>query len=105
SNLGGGMYALNAVPEGLEGVDVFRLMHDMLLSAEDSGTPETHEINISLALSLARAAAIPYGQVLSNAEMENVINGLFLCSNVNYTPDGKNILYILKQVEIEQMLK
>lgn len=105
SNLGGGTYALNAVPEGLEGVDVLRLVHEMLLSAEESGTPAAHEINNSLALSLARAAAIPYGQVLSNDEMENVINGLFLCSNVNYTPDGKNILYILKQVEIEQMLK
>ena len=57
-----------------------------------------------MALSMARAAAIPYGQVLGNEEMENVINRLFQCSNVNYTPDGKNILFILKQKEIEQML-
>jgi DNA mismatch repair protein MutL len=105
TDLGSGTYVLNAVPEGLEGVDVLRLVHDMLLSAEEKGLPVKHEIYDSLALSLARAAAIPYGQVLSNDEMENVINGLFLCSNVNYTPDGKSILYILQQEEMEKMLR
>lgn len=44
------------------------------------------EINRTLALSLSRQAAIPYGQVLSNIEMENLVNGLFACENVNYTP-------------------
>ena len=29
---------------------------------------------------------------------------LVFCSNVNYTSDGKNILFILKQKEMEQML-
>lgn len=105
TGLGSGTYALNAVPEGFEGVDVLRLVHDMLLSAEEKGASVKHEIQDTLALSLAKAAAIPYGQVLSNDEMEHVINGLFLCSNVNYTPDGKSILYILRQEEIEQKLK
>ena len=54
---------------------------------------------------MARAAAIPYGQALSNDEMENIVNNLFVCSNVNYTPDGKRVLYILKQNDIEQMLR
>lgn len=58
----------------------------------------------TLALSLARLAAIPYGQVLGNDEMEKIINSLFLCENVNYTPDGKSVLCILKQKDIEQML-
>ena len=58
-------------------------------------------VSQSLHLSLARAAAIPYGQVLSNEEMENIVNSLFTCSNVNYTPDGKPILVILPQAEIE----
>ena len=32
------------------------------------------------------------------------VNQLFACSNVNYSPDGKNILCILKQQEIEKLL-
>ena len=53
---------------------------------------------------MARHAAIPQGQVLSNVAMENIVNQLFACSNVNYSPDGKNILCILKQQEIEKLL-
>jgi DNA mismatch repair protein MutL len=48
--------------------------------------------------------AVAYGQVLSNEEMERVVNELFSCSNANYTPDGKAILCILAQNEIEQLL-
>ena len=48
--------------------------------------------------------AIPYGQVLGNAEMENVVNSLFACSNVNYAPDGRKILAILRQQEIDHLL-
>ena len=55
-------------------------------------------------MSLARHAAIPYGQLLNNKEIENIINQLFACSNVNYTPDGKAILCILPQGDIEQLL-
>ena len=60
-------------------------------------------VSQSLYLSLARTAAIPYGQVLSNDEMENIVNSLFSCSNVNYTPDGKPILAILPQTDIDAL--
>jgi len=42
--------------------------------------------------------------VLSNEEMENLVNELFSCSNVNYTPDGRSILAILPQHDIEKLL-
>ena len=58
----------------------------------------------SLALSLARNATIPQGQVLGNEEMESLVNQLFACSNVKYTPDGKSVLCILPQQEIEKLL-
>ena len=76
----------------------------MLDQEAEHGGSSVQNVYDHLALSMARAAAIPYGQVLGNDEMENIINSLFLCANVNYTPDGKNILFILKQKEIEQML-
>jgi DNA mismatch repair protein MutL len=53
---------------------------------------------------LARHAAISTGQVLNNDEMERLVNELFACSNVNYTPDGRAILSILPQHDIEQLL-
>lgn len=103
-NLGGGSYAVNAIPTGLDGVNPLHLVQDMVFSAKEKGVKALDEVHQSLALTLARNAAIPQGQVLSNEEMETLVNDLFACSNVNYTPDGKNVLCILKQQEIEHLL-
>ena len=103
-DLGGGSYAVNSVPAGLEGLNPVKLVRDMVDSALDSGVSAIDALNENLALSLARHAAIPQGQVLSNEEMEALVNGLFACRNVNYAPDGKAVLCILKQEEIEHLL-
>ncbi|MBP6526715.1 MAG: DNA mismatch repair endonuclease MutL, partial [Prevotella sp.] len=95
--LGGGSYAINAIPSGIEGLKVVELVHDIIVSAQERVGDITEETNRSLALTLARNASIPFGQVLSNDEMENIFNSLFASSNPTYTPDGKNILCILKQ--------
>lgn len=102
SPLGASSYGINAIPEGLEGIDVASLLHD-LLSDTDAESPLV-KIHEGMAASLAQAAAIPYGQVLSNDEMEDLTNRLFQCSNVNYTPDGRATLCIIKQKDIETML-
>ena len=100
--VGAATYSINAIPEGFEGVDVVSLLHEILTDADaDAQLAKIYE---RMALSLARAAAIPYGQVLSNEEMENIINQLFQCSNVNYTPDGHATMCIIKQKDIESML-
>lgn len=103
-DLGRGSYAINAVPAGLDGINPMTLLQDMVESAKEKGVSAVDEINKSLALTMARMAAIPQGQVLNNEEMETLVNNLFACSNVNYTPDGKNVLCILRQKEIEQLL-
>lgn len=103
SPLGDNTYSVNAIPEGLEGIDVVSLVRDMVAGAQEKGVSAVQEINDSLALSMARAAAIPYGQVLGNDEMENLVNELFQCQNAKYTPDGKSVLNIFKQKDIEQM--
>ena len=105
SNMGGGSYAVNGIPAGIEGLNISALVGDMVASTLEDGTSVNEEIDQALALSLARNAAIPYGQVLGNEEMENLVNELFACNNVNYTPTGKTILTILKQLDIEKMLE
>ena len=102
SPLGASSYSINAIPDGFEGVDVVSLLHEILTDA-DTESPVA-KLHGHMALSLARAAAIPYGQVLSNEEMEDLINRLFQCSNVNYTPDGHSTLCIIRQKNIEAML-
>jgi DNA mismatch repair protein MutL len=104
SDLGGGSYAVGGIPSGLEGVNPVTLVSNIVADAVEKGGGNLDEIHAALALSLARHAAIPVGQILSNDEMEQIINELFACSNVNYTPDGKTILCILPQSDIEQLM-
>ena len=66
--LGPTSYAVNGVPAGIEGLSASKLLQDIL----DSSIPVSHDslsINHQVALGLARHAAIPYGQQLSNEEM------------------------------------
>ena len=103
TSLGGSSYAVNAIPAGLDGLNVATLVGEMVAGAMETDTNVIGEVRKSLALSLARNAAIPYGQVLSNEEMEHLVNSLFACSDVNHTPDGKQILNILQQKEIDSL--
>ena len=101
--LGPTSYAVNGVPAGIDGLDPIRLLQS-ILSASAPVSHETNSLNEEVALGLARHAAIPYGQQLTNEEMDIVVNSLFAYENVNYTPDGQPILCILPQQDIEQLL-
>jgi len=104
--LGPVSYAVAGVPADIEGVNPVGLLHDILADAADHSPLISHlsSLNSQLALTLARKAAISYGEVLSNDEMDTLVNHLFACSDVNHTPDGKTILSILPQQDIERLI-
>ena len=103
SDLGGGSYAVNAIPADADGDPVALVQSLVADIAEKTASPLVTRRE-RLALSLARATAVPYGQLLSNEEMDSITNQLFACTNVNYTPDGRAILCILPQSDIEHLL-
>ena len=105
SNLGGGSYAINGIPSGIEGLNPVELVRNMLHTAMEKGNDVKEEIQNILALTLARAAAIVYGQVLSNEEMVSLVDNLFACPSPNYTPDGKTVLTTIKEEDIERLFK
>lgn len=103
TSLGGGSYAINGVPEGIEGLDPVKLVQNMVHTAIEKGSDIKEEVQNSLALTLARAAAIVYGQVLTADEMSGLIGQLFASSSPNYTPDGHLILSTIREEEIERL--
>lgn len=105
SNLGGGSYAINGIPSGIEGLSPVDLIRNMLHTAMEKGNDVKEEIQHILALTLARAAAIVYGQVLTNEEMVSLVDSLFACPSPNYTPDGKTVLTTIKEEDIEKLFK
>ncbi len=105
SNLGGGSYSINGVPAGIEGLNPEKLVGDMVQTAIEKGCKVKEEVQSMLALSLAKAAAIVPGQVLTNEEMNNLVDELFALATPNYTPDGKTVLSLLKEDDLEKMFK
>ena len=105
SNLGNSSYAINGLPAGVEGLDPVRLVRDMVDRALDTGCEAHEEICNSLALSLAKAAAIRPGKILSVEEMDHLIASLFSCPESNLTPDGKTIISKLTDEELEKRFR
>lgn len=103
TNLGGGSFSVNAIPTGAEGLSPEQIVRDMLHCVMEKGNNLSDEIQQRLALSLARQTAIPVGQVLGEDEMENLVDSLFACSTPNYTPDGKVIIAILQQEDVDRL--
>ena len=88
---------------GIDQPDVYK--RQMLHTAMEKGNDVKEEVQNILALTLARAAAIVYGQVLSNEEMVSLVDSLFACPSPNYTPDGKTVLTTIKEEDIERLFK
>ncbi len=100
---GGDTWVVNGTPAGLEGLNIPNLIQQMVVNVDSQDVTLKEKVDQSLALTMAGQAAIPQGQVLNNEEMETLVNDLFACENVNYTPDGKVVVAILSQKDIEQM--
>ncbi len=105
TDLGGGSYSISGIPTGIEGLDVPTLIQDMLRTATEKSGKVKEEVQHTLALTMAKSAAIVVGQVLSNEEMQNLVEQLLTTSTPNYTPDGNPVLYVLKDDDIGKFFK
>ncbi len=104
-DLGNGTYSINAIPAGVEGKDMTELLHNILYNAIEKGCDVKEEIHTMIALTLAESAAIAYGKSLNESEMQSLIDQLFACSTHSFTPDGKTIINILGNDELEKRFK
>lgn len=103
TNLGGGSFAIQGVPLGIEGLSPATLVSHMLADAIERGDMDKDELHRTIALTMARAAAIVVGQVLSADEMSQLLDELFACEVPAYTPDGKKVFVIVEDEEIQRL--
>ncbi len=102
-DLGGGNISIVGYPAGFEGIDPQVLFAELLDTAATNGNLPAEQLLSQLALTLARAAAIPTGQVLSPLEMQDLTAQLMATTNPNYTPDGHTTLAIIPQDQIDKL--
>ena len=105
SDLGGGSYAINGLPTGIEGIDMVQLLKEIVAHCVELGADAQTLIGDTIAQALAKAAAIPAGKELTSEEMDHLIASLFSCQDSNLTPDGKTILSMLTDEELERRFK
>lgn len=102
SNMGGGSFAIQGVPSGIEGLNPVTLVKNMLEEATEKGDVSKDEIHSTMALTMARSAAIVVGQVLSANEMTALIEELFACEIPAYAPNGKKVFTIITEEELDK---
>ena len=102
-SLGGGSYSVNGMPAGVEGLSPQNLLQELIATVTEGGEANLNTYRHNIALSFAKSSAIVEGLVLNRVEIETLMSDLFKSSNPNVTPDGRNIIIILKHESIEKM--
>lgn len=103
SSLGGGSFSINGLPAGIDGLVPQILIGNMVNAVREGGQAGVSTYRHNIALSLAGAAAIVVGQVLSQMEIDALLADLMQSSNPNIAPDGRTIIAILKPESIDVM--
>lgn len=94
--------AINGVPVGLENKPIMPTIELLVEVAKQNNKNMQEKLNESIALTLAKAAAVENDRPMIQEEMNQFLGQLFTCDNPNITPDGKTIIVLLSNEEIEK---
>lgn len=102
SSLGGGTYALQGVPADLDGLSPVKLLMDIVHGAMEQTVEAKEKMHDRLANVMAKDVAIVSGQLLSPQEMKTLVDELFVTALPSRTPDGRTIIHIVSDNEIDR---
>ena len=94
-------YRITAQPEGMSSDSPSDMLKDIVGDMAHGGSLDMDAVRRNMALSLSKANAVAYGKQLSQREMNELVSSLFVCSNSNNTPDGKVIIVVLSDSDID----
>ena len=99
-------YHVKGIPAQLKTTSgILPLLNDMLERVKNATGDALSIIHEQIALSLAETAAVQTGQTLSKEEMTDLVDQLFACPMHNHTPDGRLIMAIWTEEEIQGRFK
>ena len=103
SSLGGGTYMIQGVPSGIEGLSPVKLFMEVLHAAMEQTLDVKEKLYEGIASVMAKEVAIVAGQLLTVDEMKALVDDLFATSSPSRTPDGRSVVYIMSDNEIERL--
>jgi len=96
---------INGKPSGSESSDPLEMLEILLEDYKSTQEAPISGAKEKVAAAMAGAAAIPYGKILNQTEMENLFDTLFACQSPNYSPKGKPVISILTLEDIDKRFK
>lgn len=104
-DFGKNSFIINGTPGVLNTTSPIEIIECLLEEYKNSPVNLQEKARETVAISLAQASAIPYGQILKPGEISELIDNLFACQTPNFSPKGKKILSIMPLEDFEKLLK
>ncbi len=99
------IFEVRGMPANMEKMNP-KLLLDQIIEDYKSGEVNLQaDLKERIARLMAKQSSIKSGQTLRSEEMDELIGQLFTCEVPNYSPDGKPIISILSNQEIEIRFK
>ena len=95
-------YAVNSVPALLGNEAPQRCLNDILAAVRETGISAKKEWNRQIALTMTRDTAVAYGKTLLEQDMSDLLKRLLALPVYTKTPDGKTVMTILSETELEK---
>ncbi|MDE6490864.1 MAG: DNA mismatch repair endonuclease MutL, partial [Muribaculaceae bacterium] len=86
--LGDTSWSINGVPSVIDSLNPVEIVTGLVETVADTGQKPGEDLYRNVAMTMARGAAVKYGQALSALEMDRLLIDLFSLSAPGYTPDG-----------------
>ena len=95
-------YSIQGVPAQMADQSPVPVLQQIIEKVRSRGADTQSEWREQIALSLAQSTAIPLGKSLSEQEMRQIVGDLMQLPSHRITPDGKTIVSLLTNEEIEK---
>ncbi len=105
SQLSPNSFSIDAVPAELGTENATRALLNILHTILEEGASTTEQRAQTIALTLAEDSAIRTGKTLTDIEITDLLNRLFALPEHTFTPDGRRVLTLLCDDEIERRFR
>ncbi|MCQ2298099.1 MAG: DNA mismatch repair endonuclease MutL [Bacteroidales bacterium] len=105
SQLGKNTFVVTATPTGIREESLQEILEQILSDYKGSMLQKFADRDQNLCKTLAKQMAVKTGNALQQAEMQQIIADLFCCHTPEISPSGKRTMMILKEKELEEMMR
>lgn len=98
-------FVVVGIPADIQEPNINSIIEKIIENHKANVSDLNYDKNINLARSISTNLALKPGTRLDEKEMQEIFDSLFMCKVPKVSPDGKQILTIVKVTELESLLK